>query len=115
MGDLRFTDVPAQFDPADFEKHRIICGFSILFPILFFLPLIAAADSRLGRFYANQALLLLLVQVLCRLTGFIPFVGGILGGIVGVGVTICSIMGMVFALTGRAKRIPLIGHYDLIR
>ena len=115
MGDIRFTDVTAQFDPTDIEKNRIICAFSILFPILFFLPLVAARDSQVGKFYANQALLLLLVEVVSRLLGFVPFLGGILSAIVGVAVAICCIMGLVFALTGRAKRIHLIGHYYLIK
>ena len=115
MGDLKFKDVTAQFDPADIEKNRVICGLSIIIPVLFFLPLVAAKDSPVGKFYANQALLLLLAEVVSRLLGIIPFVGGILGAILDVCIAICCIMSLVFALTGRAKRIPLIGHYDLIK
>lgn len=56
------NDITNQFAAEDIERNKVVAGLSY-FGILFFLPLVAAPDSRFGKFHANQALVLLLAGV----------------------------------------------------
>ena len=101
--------------------------------LLFFLPLVSLPESRFGRFWANQGLLILLIHIACLLLwlvgggllfllGQIPLVGGffrLLRLLVG---TLCvltalfyTVFPMTFAARGRAKEIPFFGSLRLIR
>jgi uncharacterized membrane protein len=59
--------------------------------------------TKLGAFHLRQALLLVLAGIVFS---FIPIVGWILN----IGVFVLWIMGLVFAIQGTEKEIPLIGH-----
>lgn len=49
------NDITQQFAPEDIQKNKVISALSYL-GILFFLPLMAAPESRFGKFHANQSL-----------------------------------------------------------
>ena len=70
------------------------------------LALVAAPNSRFIRFHANQALLLTLFAFL----SIIPVIGWIWG----VFCAVCFIMGIVNALNGQFKELPLIGRFRII-
>jgi uncharacterized membrane protein len=104
------TDI---FDQADIEKNKTIAGLAI---IIFFLPLIACPESKYGRFFANQGLLLFILGVggsilLC----LIPFIGWILLPFFSIGILVLAILGLINGLSGKAKEIPLIGRFRLIK
>lgn len=119
-------DKTMEFDTQDMQEAKI---WSILayFGILFFLPLVVVPHSRFGRFHANQGLILLLaslilgvVNVVLRLViGWIPFVGKIICGLVSLVISVAAlawmIYGIVQAAQGKAKTLPLIGKFTLIR
>lgn len=101
------------FDPQDIEKNKTIAGLSY---IIFFLPLLVCPDSKFGRFHANQALILLLVSIAGNIIlGFIPVIGWMLLPIFAVAILIVGIMGLVNGLGGKAKKLPLIGKYTIIK
>lgn len=95
--------------------------------ILFFLPLIVNNDAE-GKFHANQGLIALILQVIFRVVGgvlgalsHLPLVGGLVG-IVGsifgwaawlVGIVIL-IFGIVNAINGTTKPIPVVGGFNII-
>lgn len=68
--------------------------------------LVAAPNSRFIRFHANQALLLGLFSILA----VIP----ILGWIWGVFCAVCLVIGIINALNGQFKELPLIGKFRII-
>ena len=100
--------------------------------LLFFLPLVSAPESRFGRYWANQGLIILLIQLfllaawflgggLLWLLSLIPYVGiafSILRtafGILMLAIAVCYIgYGVRYAACGRAKDVPLFGHLRLI-
>lgn len=133
------TDSTSEFDQADIDANKAICGISYI-SILFFLPLVCCKNpanptepSKFGRFHANQALIVLLIGVIMGV--FYSVVSGVLNaiftksyygiiyetntvvnifiGILGFAVGIISvallIFGLVNALSGKAKTIPFIG------
>jgi uncharacterized membrane protein len=87
-------ETPAEpaFTNEDIEKGKTMAGLSYL---LFFLPLVACPESRYARFHANQSLILL------------PFFG--------ITVLVFAVLGMVNGFGGKARRLPLIGGFELIR
>lgn len=86
--------------------------FAILAYFIFFLPIIAAKNSQLAMFHANQSLIVLLVWVVAWVIGMIipP-----LGLIASLGVLVLWIMGIISAAQGQMKSLPLIGKYILIK
>jgi uncharacterized membrane protein len=101
------------FDPADIEKNKTIAGLAYL---LFFLPLISCPDSKYGKFHANQALLLLIVSIAGNIIlSAIPVIGWILVPVFGIVMFVFFILGLINGLNGKAKELPLIGKFRIIK
>lgn len=89
---------------------------AVLSYFIFFLPIIAAKNSQLAMFHANQSLILLLFWVASWVIGIvIPVFGLIISFIVGLGVFVLWIMGIISAAQGQMKPLPIIGKYTLIK
>ncbi len=108
------TDYTSQFDPADIEANKVM---AFLGYILFLIPMLAAKESRFAQFHANQGLILLLAGIIVGTAGsIIPVLGWFLILPIGcVAVAILGIIGILNALGGKAKDLPLIGKYRLLK
>ena len=102
------------YDCRDVEDNKVISFLSYL-GILFIIPLVAAPNSYYAKFHANQGLLLFIMGIVCSIICCIPFVGWIIGGIGGILDLVFTIMGIVNALSGKAKELPIIGKYRIIK
>jgi uncharacterized membrane protein len=101
------------FDKADIEKNKTMAGLAYL---LFFLPLVTCPDSPFGRFHANQGLLLLIFGIGGSIIlTIIPVLGWILLPFFGIFYFVLIIMGLVNGLNGKAKELPLIGKYRILK
>lgn len=101
------------YSAEDIEKNKVI---SALAYIIFFLPLIACADSPFGRFHSNQGLLLLIVAVAGNIVlSLIPILGWVLMPLFSLAVFIFAILGIVNAASGKAKELPIIGKFRIIK
>jgi uncharacterized membrane protein len=121
---LDSTESSNIYDEEDIKQNKTMAGLAY---ILFFLPLIVCKDSRFGRFHANQGLLLLILSVggyivisivttilatiTWRLFGFIS----LLYSIYGLFILVIAIYGLVNGLNGKAKELPVVGKYRIIR
>lgn len=110
-------DYTAEFDPADIEANKVLSLFSYL-GILFLIPLLAAKDSRYARFHANQGIVLfiagIVVSVVGALLNLIPIFGTIIATIAGILLFVFKVLGIVNAVTGKAKELPLIGQIKIL-
>jgi uncharacterized membrane protein len=123
---MKMNDITNQFAAEDIEKNKVVAGLSY-FGILFFLPLVAAPDSRFGKFHANQALVLLLAGVVGAISlGIISVVltliwwrlallSSVLYTVFGLALTAVAIIGLVNAFQGKAKELPLISKINIIK
>ncbi len=121
-----------RFHPDDVASCRVECVCACT-GLLFFLPLVSVPDSRFGRYWANQGLIILFFEILCLIAGFvvgwilgllglIPFIG-IIFGIVKIAAYIALslvalfaiILSGSFAARGRAKDLPFIGFMRFIK
>jgi uncharacterized membrane protein len=100
-------------DAADIEKNK---GLAIVAYIIFFIPLLAAKDSRFAMYHANQGLLLLLTALILNLiSGLIPIIGWfIIMPLGNLFVFILFIIGIINAAGGKARPLPLIGKINII-
>ena len=97
----------------DIENNKVMAGFSYF---LFFLPLIVCPESGYAKFHANQSLLLLIAGVVGNvILGIIPVLGWMLMPVFGIGILILGIIGLINGFGGKAKPLPLIGRFSIIK
>lgn len=102
-----------EFKAEDIEKNKTMAGLAY---ILFFLPLIAAPESDFGKFHANQGLILLILGVGGNIIlGIIPIIGWLLMLPFGLLVLALAVMGIINGFGGKAKELPLIGSFRIIK
>ena len=94
--------------------------------ILFLIPLLAG-KTEFTRFHANQGLVLfiadvasgIIIGILSAILGFIPIFGAILAGIIscllGLAIFVLMILGIVHAVQGEMKPLPVIGGITIIK
>lgn len=117
---LNTTDTTSEFDNADIESNKIMAILAYLFGgLLFFLPLVAASNSKFGKYHANQAFTLLLVSIVFAIVGIIfgliPIIKFIVPPVLGICVLVLMVIGMINAATGKAKELPIIGKYTFLK
>ncbi len=118
------ADTTGEYDLADISQNKTMAVLSY-FGILVLIPILAAPNSRYARYHANQGLILTIVLIAYQIASGI--VKAILGGIPVVGIIITTILGLanlVFlvlaiigimnAVKGIAKDLPVIGKYRIL-
>lgn len=124
--DLNDTeDTTDQFDPADIQQNKVMAVLSYI-GILVLVPILGAKDSKFARYHANQGLLLLIASaaynialrivnvILYAISWRLAFIGTILSA-VSIAFFVLMIIGIVNAANGRAKELPVIGKYRLLK
>ncbi len=105
-------DDTASFDAADIEKNKFM---AVLAYIVFLIPLLAAKDSPFAKFHTNQGLVLFLGIILSSIVAAIPIIGWILAPIAGLIITVLSVIGIINALNGNAKELPIVGKFKILK
>lgn len=106
------ADTTADYDAADIEKNKIM---AVLAYIIFLIPLLAAKDSRFARFHTNQGLVLFISAIIISIVAAIPIIGWIIAPIIGLLITVLAIIGIINALNGRTKELPIIGKFKILK
>lgn len=113
------------FTKEDIEGNKVAAVISYI-SFLVVITLLIAPDSKFARYHANQGVTLLIVSVVFGIArgiilgifGFIPLVGAIIGfilSIINLLIVILSILGIVNAVKGEAKPLPIIGSFTLLK
>ncbi|MBE1443988.1 putative membrane protein [Paenibacillus sp. OAS669] len=107
------ADAPSGVDPADVHQNKWL---AVAAYIIFFIPLLAARQSRFAMYHANQGLVLLLFSIACNIVlGFIPFIGWILLPIANLATLVLVIIGILQSANGQLKPLPVIGSISLLK
>ena len=108
------------------DSNDKVYGILSYIGILVLVPLLAG-KSQFARFHANQGLVLFIADIVLGavigisvgVLSLIPFVGivigSILSGVLGLAIFILMIMGIVNAVNGEMKPLPVIGGIKLIK
>lgn len=100
------------YTPEDIEKNKVVAAIAYA---IFFVPLLVDKDSEFGKFHANQGLLLLIVSLLGNAILTVSIIGIILLPVLNVILLVLFIMGVINAINGEAKDLPVIGKYRLLK
>lgn len=110
-----------QFSQQDVEANKLMGILSYL-PLLFLVPIFAAKDSPYAKFHANQGLILFLggcitnaVTFVLQRLPFMGFFGWIFSTVVGILWLVLAIIGIINALNGEAKQLPVIGGFTVLK
>ena len=111
-----------QFDAADVEKNKVLAIVGYIFPILFFIPLVTESKNSLyAKFHANQQLILLIfgvaggmaLGIISAILAFIPVIGPLMIMMLMPAFWfVClalMILGIINAINGMGKQLPVIG------
>ncbi|MCQ2254611.1 MAG: zinc ribbon domain-containing protein [Bacteroidaceae bacterium] len=111
---MNTPDSTNELDPQDIEKNKVMavlayCGILVL------IPLMAAKESKFARFHCNQGIVLLVIELVLSVAGWY-FPAGIawIINLVNIAVGILAILGIINAIKGRAKELPLVGGLKVI-
>ena len=96
------------------EGNKLMAAISYIW-ILFIVPLVAAKDDAFARYHANQGLLLFLASIVLGIIGVIPVIGTIIALVGGIATFALMILGIINALKGEMKPLPLIGGIEIIK
>ncbi|WP_455667449.1 zinc-ribbon domain-containing protein [Phocaeicola sp.] len=122
---MNTADTTAQFDAADVEKNKAM-GVLAYLGILVLIPIFAAKDSPFARYHANQGLLLcisaivygvaysILSSIILAISWRLYFLVSILG-LVGIVFAVLCVIGIINAMNGKAKELPFIGKYKILK
>ena len=107
------ADETAECDQADINSNKVMAILAYI-GILFLIPLFAAKDSKFARFHTNQGIILFIVAIISYIIGKIPVIGFV-GTILSCLCSIFAIIGIIYAAQGKAKELPLIGKYKILK
>lgn len=101
-------------DREDAEKNKVM---GIIAYILFFVPLLAAKDSKFAKYHANQGLVLFLAGVAVSIVGTaIPVIGWLIILPLGeLAIIVLAVIGIINAAKCEMKPLPLIGSINIIK
>lgn len=106
-------DYTADQDPEDVQKNKVMAVLAYI-GILVIIPILCAKDSKFAKFHANQGLILFILALVCGALAKIKIIGWIFG-IIGFVVFILAIIGIVYAIQGKAKELPVVGNWTILK
>jgi len=95
------------------DEGKLFAFLAYLLGIIgFIIVLVAKKDNKFAMFHAKQSLVLFLGWIISGVVWVlpIPVVHALVSGILYLLLLILWIMGMVFALTGQEKQLPVVGQ-----
>lgn len=95
----------------DKKATGIIAYFTLIGWIIAF----CAGDKAGAKVHLNNALLLVLTEVISSVVVMIPIVGGIVGSVLGIAIFVLWILGLVSAIQEQDKELPLIGGIKILK
>lgn len=126
MANIDFQGQEFQPDAVDAQENKYLCILSY-FGILFLIPFLMKQTSEYVKFHSNQGLLLFILNIGLTIVssiagtilGFIPYIGVILSGLIGLAFSIVGlvlmIMGIINTANGKMKELPVIGSVRILK
>ncbi len=108
------ANTTADFSPEDIAKNKLMAVVAYL-GVLVMIPLFIAKDSPFARYHTNQGLILFVFSLLSYVVGLIPYVGWIVGAVISIFTLLLIVVGVLNAVKGEAKELPLIGKIRILK
>ena len=118
MDFMNTPDTTASYYEQDIKDNKVMAVLSYI-GILWLIPLLAAKESPYAQFHANQGIVLTLggiaLSVACFIIALIPILGWIVAMVACFIPTVMMILGIINACEGKAKELPFIGKYRILK
>ena len=114
MGINNTADTTADYDKKDIEDNKLM-GVLAYIGLLFLVPLVAAKESQFAQFHTNQGILLFIVGIAGGIIALLPIIGWILAPVISLATLALTILGSVNVCQGKAKELPIIGKYQILK
>lgn len=75
---------------------------------------LVAGDREASRFHLNQSLVIWIAGTLCGILGHVALFGWLISGIGGLFCGVCWFIGIINAMQGMEKEVPLLGQFRLL-
>lgn len=115
------ADTTAEFDQNDITTNKVMAILAYL-SWLVIIPLFGAKESKFARFHCNQGLVLAIAEIIAWVVFGIlrklPLIGWIFGlcdGLLSLVCFIFAVLGIINAANGRAKELPIIGSFKILK
>lgn len=115
------ADVTAEYDQNDIQQNKVMAIFAYL-SWLVLIPIFAAKESKFARFHANQGIVLAIAEIICLVVlgilDDLPLIGwifSVVGGLFGLVCLIFALIGIVNAANGKAKELPIVGKFRILK
>lgn len=96
-----------------------VTGILAYFSLLGWLIAYLAGDKEGAKFHLNQGLVLAIAEILLSAVntalGLIPIIGGIIGFVLGILLLVLWILGLVSAIKGEEKAVPVLGGIKILK
>lgn len=106
------ADSTSNFTQEDIAQNKVM---AVLAYIIFLIPLLAAKESPFARYHTNQGLVLFLAGIAVMFVGIIPIIGWLIALIAPLFITILAVIGIINAAGGKAKELPVIGKFQILK
>lgn len=119
------ADTTAEYDAQDIRNNKAMAILAYL-SWLVLIPLFVAKESKFARFHCNQGIVLAIAEIIyvivyeilstiiLAISWRLVFLVSIIG-IVGIVFAVVSIIGIVNAANGKAKELPIIGKFKILK
>lgn len=114
-------DSTSEFDPNDIQQNKVMAILAYL-SWLVLIPLFAAKESKFARYHCNQGIMLaiaeIIVWVIFGMLSIIPYVGWIfivLNSLISLVCLVFAVTGIINAANGKAKELPFIGKFNILK
>ena len=120
---LDTPDTTSYYAKSDIEKNKLMAVLSYI-GILVLVPIFAAKDSPYAKYHATQGLNLLIVNVVWNIVafvlgligvGFLSTLWTIVAWLVGIALLLVMIIGVLNSAQGKAKELPLICGFRILK
>lgn len=114
----RTPDTTEKFTRDDINANRIMSILAYCGPLVL-VPILAARESPFAKFHSNQGLVLMILHIIiiiaCSVLAIIPIIGWIIGLILPLASFVLAVIGIINVLNGRAKELPLVGKFRILK
>ena len=114
-------DTTEEFDKQDIENNKIMAILAYI-SWLVLVPLFAAKESKFARYHCNQGLVLAIAEIIfliiCGILDGLPLIDWIFGIVEGLSELACfllAVLGIINAANGKAKELPIVGGFKLLK
>lgn len=115
------ADSTGDFDQQDIQNNKIM-GILAYISWLVLIPLFGARESGFARFHCNQGVVLAIAEVIAAavlgILDGLPLIGwifSIAGSLLGVFCLLFAVLGIINAANGKAKELPIIGKFKILK